>query len=90
DLAEEILGAEERYRAREQELLATLLAEVAASAPSIHRLAAALSAIDVALGLATVAAEFGYVRPVVDDSDVLVIKDGRHPLVERRAGLDRF
>lgn len=90
DLAEEILGAEERYRAREQELLATLLAEVAASAPSIHRLAAALSAIDVALGLATVAAEFGYVRPVVDDSDVLVIKDGRHALVERRAGLDRF
>lgn len=90
DLAEEILGAEERYRTREQELLRALMGEVAASARQIHHLAAQLSAIDVALGLAVVAAEFGYVRPTVDDSDELVVRDGRHPLVERRAGLGRF
>ena len=90
DLAAEILGAEERFRAREQELLAALLLEVSAHAERIHRLAAALATIDVAASLAEVAAEFGYVRPLVDESDQLVIQDGRHPLVERRAGLGRF
>jgi DNA mismatch repair protein MutS len=90
DLSAEILGAEERYRAREQELLAALLLEIERQAERIHRLAATLAAIDVALSLANVAAEFGYVRPIVDDSDQLLVRDGRHPLVERRAGLGRF
>jgi len=90
DLAAEILGAEEQYRVREQELLGALLLEVASRAQHIHHLAAWLAGIDVALSLAHVATELGYVRPVVDDSDELVIQDGRHPLVERRAGLGRF
>ena len=90
DLAAEILGAEERFRAREQELLAALLLEVSLHGERIHRLAATLATIDVAASLSEVAAEFGYVRPLVDDSAELVIQDGRHPLVERRAGLGRF
>jgi len=90
DLAADILGAEERFRAREQELLRALLALVGREAERIHRLCAVLAVIDVAFALASVAADFGYVRPVVDDSDQLLIRDGRHPLVERRAGLGRF
>lgn len=42
-----------------------------------------LAMVDVLLAFATVSSESGYVRPIVDDSEKLVIKDGRHPVLEK-------
>lgn len=90
DLSEQLQSADERFRARELELLQMLGDELASAASRIHRLSAQLSAIDVAAALAHVAAEFDYCRPDVDDSDVLLIVDGRHPVVERLSASGRF
>ncbi|RLC58949.1 MAG: DNA mismatch repair protein MutS, partial [Chloroflexi bacterium] len=45
--------------------------------------AGAVALIDVLQSLAEVASRYGYVRPVVDESDVIALRDGRHPVVER-------
>lgn len=90
ELAEALELAEARYRARELELLAQLNRRLSAEAHRVHRLAAWLSLVDVAAALAEVAAECDYCRPVVDSSDVLEIRDGRHPVVERLAAEGRF
>ena len=83
-----VLNARERALARETELLRECASRVAAHAEELLRAAAAIAVLDVAQSLATVADEEGWVRPQVDDSVVLDVEAGRHPLVERsrRAG----
>lgn len=90
DLADELQSADERFRARELELLRILSDELAAAASRVHRLAAHLSAIDVSASLAEVAALYDYCRPEVDESDLLEVQDGRHPVVERLSASGRF
>ncbi len=90
ELAMQIQSAEDRFREREAELLEALYQEATDAAGRVHRLAAHLSAIDVALSLADVAIDFDYIRPVVDGDERLHIEDGRHPVVERRAALGQF
>jgi DNA mismatch repair protein MutS len=90
ELADKIEHAEERHRARERELLASLLDQVKAVGPRLAALASQLSAWDCAAALADVAHRHDYVRPDVDASDVLEIDDGRHPVVERWAAAGRF
>ncbi len=90
DLADKISHAEERHRERELELFRQLLALVAAAATRIQELSARLSQWDVAAGLAEVAHRHDFRRPLVDDSDVIDICDGRHPVVERMAAEGRF
>jgi DNA mismatch repair protein MutS len=86
DLKEEeakVLGAEERIRKLEQELFRALRDEVATHAADIRRTAAALSELDALAALAVVARERGYVRPTLVDRPVLVVREGRHPVVEK-------
>lgn len=90
DLADEILHADERHRERELELLKQLVRGVADARDRLAKLATRLARWDVASGLADVAHRHDYTRPVVDDSDVLEIEDGRHPVVERLAAAGRF
>ncbi len=90
DLADELQNAETNYRARELALMSELNEQVCAVAERIHRLAASMSAIDVAASLSQVAAELDYCRPEVVDRDVLDIRDGRHPVVETLAAQGRF
>jgi DNA mismatch repair protein MutS len=90
DLADKISHAEERHRERELELFRTLLDLVTASALRIQALSARLSQWDVAAALAEVAHRHDYCRPSVDDSDIIQISDGRHPVVERMATQGRF
>jgi len=78
-----ILGASDRLAALEQELFSQLRERVSAETPRIQRVAATLALLDVYCSLAEVASEYGYCRPEVDYSDVIDIKDGRHPVVER-------
>jgi DNA mismatch repair protein MutS len=90
ELADRIEHAEERYRIRERELTAVLLAQVKAASPRLARLAALVASWDVAAALAEVAQRYDYARPEVDASDLLEIVDGRHPVVERFAAAGRF
>jgi DNA mismatch repair protein MutS len=81
-----VLGADERRRRLEQELFAEVRARVAREAGPLLATARALARLDVVSALAEVAHVRGHVRPVVDTGDALVIVDGRHPVLEARAG----
>jgi DNA mismatch repair protein MutS len=80
---EKVLTAEERRCALELELFELLRAHVVREAPRLRSAAEAVATADALLSLARCAAEYGYVRPVVDESEALTISGGRHPVVER-------
>ncbi len=84
ELEDRILGARERLAEAERAALERLCAQVAASGAAVERAAGALARLDVAAGLAEVASEHGYVRPVLRPAGPLVIEGGRHPVLERR------
>lgn len=90
DLADRITHAEETHRQRELELFRSLVTRVGAEAERVRSLSARVARWDVAQGLAEVAHRYDYARPTLDDSDVLTIRDGRHPVVERMAAAGRF
>jgi len=79
----EILSAEDRANELEYNLFVDLRQRVAAYTDHLQRAARALAEVDVLATLAEVAAHNNYTRPIVDDSDVIEIKDGRHPVVEQ-------
>ncbi len=79
----EILHAQEYALAREQELFAAIVARTLDFAPALSNVADALARIDVFRGWAEIAREWDYCRPEVDDSDVMEISEGRHPVVEQ-------
>ena len=85
-----VLHAQEQQQEMEQTLLRQVCAQVAAYGERIGETAAAVANIDVYVALAEVAASYGYVRPVVDDSDEVAIRDGRHPVVERMLPVGTF
>ena len=80
---EKILGAEESLARLEGELFASLRQFVAEATAEIQDTARLLSALDCLANFAEVADRSGYCRPVVDDSLLIRIKDGRHPVVEQ-------
>jgi DNA mismatch repair protein MutS len=79
----EVLGAEDKLRAREHELFVALREQAAAHVPALQRAADALAALDAYAALAEAAARHGWTRPEVDDSDALELDAARHPVVER-------
>ncbi len=78
-----VLNARERLEAAEEAVYRRICAQVAESAEQIARAAAAIAQGDVFCGLAQAAVDNGYVRPVVDNGQVIRIRKGRHPVVER-------
>jgi len=80
------LGADERRRRLEYELFEEVRRRVAARAEDLLTTARALARLDVFASLAEVAHGRGHVRPTVDDGDALAIVEGRHPVLEARAG----
>jgi len=79
----EVLRADEQALARESELFLALLATVLETSESLLGTAQALAEVDVLRGWAELARESAWVCPVVDESDVLEVVQGRHPVVER-------
>ena len=77
-----ILGAEERLVRLEMSILSDLREAVIARTESLRHLAATVAELDVFLSLADVAERHHYVRPRVDDSGILLIREGRHPVLE--------
>jgi DNA mismatch repair protein MutS len=79
----EVLRADEQALARETELFQALLAEVIARTESLLATAQAVAEVDILRGWAELAREANWTKPTVDDSDVLEVEQGRHPVVER-------
>ena len=77
------LNAREKLAEAEEEVYRRVCAQVAESAAVIARTSGAIARVDVFQGLAQAAVDNGYVRPLLDHGDVIRIKDGRHPVVER-------
>ncbi len=86
----EIFSAEEKSHAREQELFAYLVGAVLAESTALTRTAEALAELDVLGGWATLAREWDYCRPELDEGDSLTITDGRHPVVEQMMKQERL
>ena len=81
---EKILGAEDKILSLESRLYGELVAALAAYIPKIQADASCIAQLDCLLSLAAVAAENNYIRPVVDESDTIDIRQGRHPVIEKQ------
>ncbi len=78
-----ILGAADKVRSLEYELFCAVRTEIGKATSRIRKVASLLAKTDVYCSLADVAKRNNYIRPEVDYSDVIDIKDGRHPTVEQ-------
>jgi DNA mismatch repair protein MutS len=79
---EKILGAEDKILALETQLFGELAQSIIKYVPAIQNNAVLISQLDCLLSYAKVARERKYVRPVVDDSNIIDIHEGRHPVIE--------
>jgi len=85
-----VLNAEERIKEIETRVFGEVCAQLAASAKLLLTTARCLAQLDALASLAEAAALGGYARPEVVTEDVLEIRDGRHPVVERSLSGERF
>ncbi len=83
ELESKVLGAQERIVNLEYEIFVSIRKKVGDAQGRMRETAEALAKLDVLCSFAKVAVENGYERPEVDNSDVIDIKDGRHPVVEK-------
>ena len=79
----QVLTADEKRLEIEQRLFAGLRRAVAAQGDRIRRMADSVARLDCTAALAEAAARYDYCRPHLDDGDDIVIRDGRHPVIER-------
>lgn len=80
---QKILGAEEKIAAIEQRIYTELVGAVAEFVEPIQLDATLVARLDCLVSFADIALKFNYVKPTIDDSYVLDIKDGRHPVIEQ-------
>ncbi|MBR5891358.1 MAG: DNA mismatch repair protein MutS, partial [Bacteroidaceae bacterium] len=80
---EKILGAEEKIMALETQIYNNLVCDLAAYIPAIQVDAVQLARLDVLLSFAEISKAYKYMRPIISEDDVLDIKKGRHPVIER-------
>lgn len=83
DVESTILGAADKVCTLEYNLFQEIRQRIADESERIRKTATLVATIDVYNSLATVAAKNNYVKPEIDDSSVIDIKDGRHPVVEQ-------
>ncbi|MCX7606552.1 MAG: DNA mismatch repair protein MutS [Bacteroidia bacterium] len=82
-LGAEIASAQEVVAERETELYADLLSRLRSYIPAMQDIARWSAEVDVYLALAIAAHQYGYVRPVFTETPRIVIRKGRHPVIER-------
>ena len=80
---ETILAAQERMNTIEYDIFMRILGEVAGHGQKVRGVAKAVAELDVLRSFAEVAVGHGYSRPIVDEGESIVLKDSRHPVVER-------
>ncbi|MFJ1327592.1 DNA mismatch repair protein MutS [Capnocytophaga canimorsus] len=79
-----ILGAEEKIAQLEQAIFAELIISIGNYIPQVQQNATLIGQLDCLCGFASLALENNYNRPEMDESFVLDIKDGRHPVIEKQ------
>ncbi len=78
-----VLNAEDRIQSLEYELFCEIRDEVAKSTEAIQKISAVIAMIDVIANFAYCASKYNYVKPTVEDNDEIIVRDGRHPVVEQ-------
>ena len=81
---EKILGAEDKILVLETQLYTDLVQALTEFIPQIQINANQIARLDCLLSFANVARENNYIRPVIEDNDVLDIRQGRHPVIEKQ------
>ena len=81
---EKILGAEDKILVLETRLYTELVQALSEFIPAIQINANQIARIDCLLSFANIARENNYIRPVIEDNDVLDIRQGRHPVIEKQ------
>jgi DNA mismatch repair protein MutS len=90
EIEAKILGADERARQLEYQLFQELREETLRELESIQQTAAAIAVLDVICALAETARLFRYCRPQLNNTLRLVIKDGRHPVLDQNLVEEKF
>ncbi|MFN2622327.1 MAG: DNA mismatch repair protein MutS [Chthoniobacterales bacterium] len=90
EMESKILGADEKARQLEYQLFQTLRDETLGELEPIQQTAAAIGTLDVVCALAETARLYGYSRPALNDSLRLVIRDGRHPVLDQNLAEEKF
>ena len=78
-----VLNAEDRIQTLEYELFCDIRDEVAKSTEVIQKISAVIAMVDVIANFAYCASKYNYVKPTVENTDEIIIRDGRHPVVEQ-------
>lgn len=89
-LENEILGAEEKVINLEYNAFVGIRDEIEKNVQRVQKSANIISILDVLASFATVADDMNYVMPIVDNSGIIDIKDGRHPVIEKIIGGSEF
>ena len=81
---EKILGAEDKILSLETRLYNDLVLALSEYIPALQVNANLIARLDCLLSFANIARQNNYIRPVIEDSDVLDIRQGRHPVIEKQ------
>ena len=85
-----MLSAEEKISHLETELFSRLKKEISSYSAKVREIASAIAHIDCVLSLSITAKKRNYIRPIIDDSAVLHIESGRHPVIEATLRSESF
>jgi len=85
-----VLGAEEAICQLEYRLFEDIRRRVSDETSRLQKTASAIAIIDLLASMAEIADRYDYVKPTVDEGDGIVIRDGRHPVLERMGLSERF
>jgi len=85
-----VIGAEEKLKNLEYQVFNEIVNEAQKESPSLVKTAHSIAVADFLTSLAVVAKRHNYVKPRIDESGIIEITDGRHPVLERIPGEERF
>lgn len=85
-----VFSAETKINKLEYEEFRRIRSSIEPQIPDLQKASAAVASLDVLISFAKVASDNGYVKPVVNDGDVIDIRNGRHPAVEQLLGAGMF
>ena len=90
EVEDRILGAQERAQRLEQQLFFQVREVVLREAAALQQTAAAIGVLDALGSLAETARQFNYCRPLLHAPGAILIRDGRHPVLDQRSGAAKF
>ena len=90
NLENQILGAEEKVINLEYKVFTEIREKIEHQIQRIQKTSAIVATLDVVVSFATVAEDMNYVKPEVDESGIIDIKDGRHPVIEKMCSAGEF